>query len=151
MSFFITCSKIKRNHRYIIFASIFAFLTNYIFGYVYNDNLDLFIFITKGAHKELSYHIIYHYIFRFLGIFLLSLLFYYREKKNSQIENPLTIKKIESKNIQLIYKDTKEYVKEKISVPILTIIIVISIMVFQNLIEDICKRSNLRCLKFWML
>ena len=151
MSSFISFSKIKRGHKYIIFASIFAFLTNYIFGYVYNDDLDLFILISTGIHKKLSCHIVYHYIFRFLGIFIFSLLFYQRERNNSKIENPLIKNKNESKDIELIYTNIEEDVKDKANVTFLLIFIVISIMVFQNLLEDIYRGSNLRGLKLWML
>lgn len=60
------CSSFKqlfKNYQYIVFAIIFAFLTKFSFGYIYDGYMDIFILIQKNTYEELSSHIIYHYIF----------------------------------------------------------------------------------------
>ena len=79
----IKCSKYNKNYKYIAISSFFAFLTNYIFGYVYDDNMHLFKFIDNDIQKLLSLHIIYHHIFRFLGIFIISFICYKYEKSST--------------------------------------------------------------------
>ena len=143
MSFFITCSKIKRNHRYIIFASIFAFLTNYIFGFVYNDKLKLFIFITTDVHKKLSYHIIYHYIFRFLGILLVSLIKYNNGKLCTKKIIRITL--LEPK-----YSSSFPIEEKDLNIPAFNLFILITILALHDIFEDIYYKSNLKVLDFWM-
>ena len=40
MSKYIHCGKWNKKYKYIILSTIFAFFTNYIFGFTFNDFLD---------------------------------------------------------------------------------------------------------------
>ena len=152
MAYYLKCVKCSKNHRFIIYAALFGFLTNFIFGYIYNDNMDLFKLIDTDNQKRLSYHIIYHYIFRFLGIFIISLIFNKKEKnemKKKSEEHYLNLNRNESSAIILIYEDMEEEMNMK-NISSLNVFFVITIMVLQRILEDIYYRSNLRGLDFWM-
>ena len=70
-------------------------------------------------------------------------------KKNSE-KNSIDLNKNESSAIILIYKDIKKEVNKNLAVSTLDVLIVISIMVLQRILEDIYYKSNLRGLDFWM-
>ena len=153
-----SCGELNKNYKYILYTAIFAFFTNFIFGYTFNDNMEILLFYKSREHINLSYHIILHYIFRFIGILILSLIFYKIEQKSAQKQTP-TIKNEEesldelessSSSIKLIYKDVKEDLNLKINISPLNIFIVLSIMVLQGILEDIFYKSTLRALDFWM-
>ena len=153
-----SCGELNKNYKYILYTAIFAFFTNFIFGYIFNDNMEILLIKKNTNNIELSYHIILHYIFRFIGILILSLIFYKIEQKSAQKQTP-TIKNEEesldelessSSSIKLIYKDVKEDLNLKINISPLNIFIVLSIMVLQGILEDIFYKSTLRALDFWM-
>ena len=52
MAYYLKCVKCSKNHRFIIYAALFGFLTNFIFGYIYNDNMDLFKLIDTDNQKD---------------------------------------------------------------------------------------------------
>ena len=65
MACYIKCAIYNKSHKYlkyIIMAAFFAFLTNFTFGYTYDDNMNLFKLIHTKNQKNLSNHIIFHYI-----------------------------------------------------------------------------------------
>ena len=154
MAYYLKCVKCSKNHRFILYAALLGSLTNFIFGHVYNDYMDLFKFIDTDNQKELSSHIIYHYIFRFLGILVISLIFY--KKENNTIKRKLEDKFVDNSNrressaIILIYNDSLEEVNMNTNISSLNFFLVITIMVLQRILEDIYYRSNLRGLDFWM-
>ena len=84
---FISLGKWNINYKYLIFGVIFDILTNYIFGYIYDANMHLLILKISDTHEELSKYIIYHYIFRFLGIFIISIIAYKIEEKLSHFKS----------------------------------------------------------------
>ena len=157
------CSLFLKNfsikHKYIIFASICCFLTNCLFGLPYYDNMELLKLIDNDIQIELYNHIIFHYIFRFLFIFIFSIFFYRCERKITQNRNETDIakrnfieeKSSNSKSILLIYQDTKTELNKNLNISTLNILIVITIMVLQRILEDIFYRSFLRGLDFWTL
>ena len=64
MSKYIHCGKWNKNYKYILLTAIFAFFTNYIFGYTFNDYLEeikMFNFFTNNNN-----HIIINYFFDIL-------------------------------------------------------------------------------------
>ena len=67
---YIRCGKWNKNYKYILLTAIFAFLTNIIFGYTFNDYLDeikIFNFYVNNNN-----HIIINYFFRYLGLIIFS-------------------------------------------------------------------------------
>ena len=156
MACYIKCAIYNKSHKYlkyIIMAAFFAFLTNFTFGYTYDDNMNLFKLIHTDNQKKLSNHIIFHYIIRFLSIFIISLILYYKErrafkrepKKNSE-ENKVK----ESSAVVLIYKDIKKDLNMNTNISIISLFTIIIIMVLQRIFEDLFYRSYLRELMCWM-
>ena len=83
MAFCLSIGKFNNKYKFILIEALFAFLTNSIFGYIYNDNMDLFILVYTKMEKKMTNHIIYHYIFRFLGISILSFMRFKWEERAS--------------------------------------------------------------------
>ena len=108
MSKYIPCGKWNKNYIYIILTAIFAFFTNYIFGYTFNDNLNEI----KIYNPNDNNHIIINYIFRYLGLILSSFITYiYYKKKNFKSNFEENIFK--SSSIKLIYNNSEETLKIK--------------------------------------
>ena len=152
MAYYLKCVKCSKTLRFIIYATFFGFLTNFIFGHVYNDNMDIFKLIDTDNQKKLSFHIIYHYIFRFLGIFVIALIFNKRERNNikkKSEEYSLNESRTESSAIILIYENMEDEINTNNISP-LNVYIVITIMVLQRILEDIYYKSSLRGLDLWM-
>ena len=154
---YIKCSNNRKNHKYykyIIISSLFAFLTNFTFGYTYDDNMNLFKLIHTENQKNLSNHIIFHHIIRFLSIFIISLILYKKEKevfKKEPENNSEENKKKESSAIVLIHKDIKKELNKYTNISILSVFGIIIIMVLQRIFEDIFYKGYLRDLTCWML
>ena len=151
----IECGKWNYYYKYLIFASIFGILTKYLFGYIYNYNMDLLLFIDTDVHKELSEHIFYHYIFRYLGLFIISIIAHKFESKLSLPQKKTNstnfVNEEESSDIKLIYNSADEDMYEKIKISPLYTFIILFLMVFQVILGDIFHRSHLKVLSLWML
>ena len=134
---FISWGKCNKNYKYMFLTSLFAFFTNYIFGYIYNDYKSVFKFIDTENQIKLSNHIIYHYIFRFLTIFIISFfLFRYEIKARNQI-----IKKEPKDNSELalvlIYQDSKSDLLSKLNISTSNVFMVLTILALSSLLDDI--------------
>jgi len=129
---YVRCGKWNKNYKYIILTTIFAFLTNYIFGYIFNDYMEEIKIsefkITKGNNN----HIIINYMFRYLGLILFSLSLYKYDPG-------------------IIDDNSEEGHKNEKIISLLFILLIMIIMVLQEILEDIFYRSNLRALDFWVL
>jgi len=163
MSKYIHCGKWNKNYKYIVLSAIFAFFTNYIFGYTFNDFLDeikLFNQINVTANDNGNYindnnnnnHIIINYIFRYLGLILFSFILYkYEIKKRNNIFKSNSEENIfKPSSIKLIYNNSEENTKNKIIISPSFILLIMIIMVLQEISEEIFYKSNLRDLDFWM-
>lgn len=158
MTFWLSLKKFFKKHKYIILGTLFFFLTNYIFGCPYYDDMDIFKLIDNETQIILYNHVIYHYIFRFFFVFLVSFFLYRQERKIAQSINESNIsernslgEKLKDSNpIVLIYKDSEKEMNKNLNKSP-NIYIVITIMVLQRILEDIFYRSFLRGLDFWML
>ena len=152
MSKYIHCGKWNKKYKYIALSAIFAFFTNYIFGYTFNDYLDEIKIGKATDNNKNNEHIIINYIFRYLGIIIFSFILYKYEVyiKNNifKINSEEIIFK--SSSIKLIYNNSKENSKNKIIISPLFIILIMIIMVLQEISEDIFYKSGLRALDFWM-
>ena len=144
MTFYISFGKYNKNYKYILLGALFAFLTNIIFGYIYNDNFDSFLIIDSDIEKKLSHHIIYHFIFRFLGILLISLIKYNNGKLCSKKIFKISLLEPE-------YSESAPIEEENLDFPSFNLFIVITILVLHNIFEEIYYKSNLKVLDFWML
>ena len=67
MSKYIHCGKWNKNYKYIILTAIFAFFTNYIFGYTFDDYLAEIKIVNQINYDGNNNHLIINYIFRYLG------------------------------------------------------------------------------------
>ena len=166
MSKYIHFGKWNKNYKYIILSTIFAFFTNIIFGYTFNDFLDEIKLFTQyknegngtGNHNNTdnnngNNHTIINYIFRYLGLILFSFILY-----KCELYNKSTIFRRNSKDnipeltsLRLIYNNSEENTKNKIIVSPSFILLIMIIMVLQEISEEIFYKSSLRTLDFWML
>ena len=158
MSKFISCGKWNINYNYILLTGIFAFFTNFIFGYTYNEYLDeirIYPKYNESTYDSSNYnngnnHIIINYIFRYLGLILFSFVLYtFCYRNASKINTEDNFFKLSS--IRLIYNNSEENTKNKIIISPKFILLIMIIMVVQEISEDIFYKSNLRALDFWML
>lgn len=152
----ISLGKCYKSYKYMYLASLFAFLTNYNFGYTYNESKDSFKFINTDSQKNLSKHVIYHYIFRFLSVFIISYFLYKRERKNNLQRDSNILANKEQKEssdlaINLIYQNSKKELNERLNISPSSVLIVITIIVVETILEDIYYKSNFRKLDLWML
>ena len=152
----ISLGKCYKSYKYMYLASLFAFLTNYIFGYTYNDSKDTFKFIGNDNQDNLSKHVIYHYIFRFLSVFVISFFLYkYERKNNLQRDSKILANKEQKESsdlaINLIYQNTKNELNLQLNISVSNIFIIITIIVVETILEDIYYKSNFRKLDLWML
>ena len=149
MSKYIGCGKWNKNYKYIILTTIFAFFTNNIFGYIFNDFMDEIKIFEIIINEDNNNHIIINYIFRYLGLILFSYILY-----RFNLNNKKKIFKrnyVQTSSIRLIYNNSEENTKNKIIISPLFIVLVMIIMALQEISEDIFYRSNLRALDFWIL
>ena len=135
MSKYIHCGKWNKNYYYILLTTIFAFFTNYIFGYTFDDYLREIKIFNQINFNDNNNHIIINYIFRYLGLILFSLIFY----------------KYDSYSDTLIYSNYEENTENKTIISSPFILLIMIIMVLQEISEDIYYKRNLRPLDFWML
>ena len=131
---FLHCGKWNKNYKFILFTAIFAFFTNYIFGYIFNDFLDEIKMFNQTNDNDNNNHIIINYLFRYLGLILISFIFY----------------KYESNSRMIIYNNYEEKIGNQINISPLFILLIMIIMVLQEISEDIFYKSSLRALDFWM-
>ena len=133
---FINFGKWNSNYKYLIFGAISAFFTNYIFGFIYDDDMNFLILTKPDNNEELSKHIIYHYIFRFLGIFIISIIAYKYEIKLSRTKSTnISRNSVESSAIILIYKSAKEDLNKKISS--ISVCTILSLSVSEVILGDL--------------
>ena len=157
MAFCLSIGNIHNKYKYILIGALFAFLTNIIFGYIYTDNMDILIIINTDFEKKMSNHIIFHYIFRFLGILLISFIKFKLDQRASKVsknslksESTITSDLSGKSQINYIYKDIKKQVRANLEVPMRIIVITIAILVIETILEDIYYKSILKRLDFWM-
>ena len=131
MSKFLHCGRWNKNYKFILLTAIFAFFTNYIFGYIFNDYLDEIKMFNLTNDNN---HIIINYLFRYLGLILISFILY----------------KYESNSRMTIYNNSQENIENQINISPLFILLIMIIMVLQEISEDIFYKSSLRALDFWM-
>jgi len=159
MSKYIHCGEWNKNYYYILLATIFAFITNYTFGYTFTDYLNeikiynQIIAIDDNKDNNDNNHIIINYIFRYLGLILLSSIFYkYKlHNTNKSLKNNSQNNFYNPTSIKLIYNNSQENTKNEIITSLSFILLIMIIMVLQEISEDLYYKSNLRPLDFWML
>jgi len=148
MSKYLHCGKWNNNYYYIFFCAIFAFITNYIYGYTFNEDMD-----EIRINKNKNNHIIINYFFRYLSLILFSFILYKLEfscKKTNFKNNSKKIIPKES-SIKYIYNNSEQNTKNKIVISPMFILLIMIIMVVQEISEDIFYKSKLRALDLWML
>ena len=156
---YIHCGKWNKNNKYIFYTALCAFLTNYIYGFTFNDYLDEIRFPIKDKDNNKNNdndndnnHIIINFFFRYFGLLLFSFILYYIYIKNNILKTNLERNFLfKSSSIKLIYNNSQESTKNKIFISPLFILLIMIIMVLQEISEEIFYKSNLRALDFWML
>ena len=93
---YIGCGQYNKHYKYIILTTIFAVITDVLFGYGYCRGFELLKFPNTDTQLILSHHIIIHNIYRHIGILIISFFLYNIEKYISKSEN----EKITDNNLQ---------------------------------------------------
>ena len=153
MSKYLHCGKWNKNNKYIFLTALFAFFTNWIYGYTFNDSLNEIKIFQILKDKKENNHIIINYLFRYFGLILFSLALYEYElyNRNKIFEKNSKDNILKSSSLRLIYNNSEENTKNKIIISPLFILLIMIIMVLQEISEDIFYKSILRSLDFWML
>ena len=157
MTFCLSKGKFNKKYKLILIGALFAFLTNCLFGYIYNDSMDLFIIIDTDIEKKMSNHIIYHNIFRFLGILVISYIRFKWDQRGSSrvtknsIKSDSFIINESSSTINLIYEDSMNEKINNLDDEIYIIFISVTLLVIGQISEDIYYKTHLKSLDFWML
>ena len=140
MSKYVGCGKWNKNYKYIILTTIFAFFTNDIFGYIFNNFMDeIKIFELKKINEDNNNHIVINYIFRYLGLILFSFILYRFNLNNKKKIFKWNYKGniLQTSSIRLIYNNSEENTKNKIIISPLFILLIMISMPLQEISEDI--------------
>ncbi len=144
---YISFGEWNTNYKYIAITTLFAFLTEFTFGFVYGDDSCLIKLLISNEQFNLSKHIIVHYFFRYLVITILSLILYKYERKIN-LYNQTDKKSKHSSSIQLIYNNQMKEINYSISTS--DVIFVFSLMVIQELLNELYYNSYFNSLDSWM-
>jgi len=125
---------------------------NYIFGFDLDDEFKEFLLFPSEQQKKLYKHIRIYDIFRNIGVFTFSCVFYKIEtmsnKKEITFQKTSTISSTKSSNqIILIFNDLQDEID---NISILNFIFVITVYVCIEYLSDIFYQLNLKIFDFWM-
>lgn len=146
----ITLGIYNKNFKYILLTGIFSILTDCFFGNKLSDSFGLLKIMNNETQEKLYNHITVHEIYRYIGLFIISIIVYLYKKKNNENNNINKNKK--SKNgkysIKLIYEDEEQ--SQQKSVSFFTIVFTISIWIIQFYLTKLFNRSIFNDLDYWM-
>ena len=150
----ISFGSFNKNSIYIFLATFFAILTNYIFGYDFNNSFVFLKLFQTETQLNLSRHSIIHDFFCYITVLIISFCLHKYEIKANRRESHINIEKskclIDSKKsspIELIHNDSGEDLFQKSPY---IVIFIIALWVFQKFLLDFYYKSGLRDLDYWM-
>ena len=150
MGKYLGCGKYNTYYKYILLTTLFSFLSAIIFGYGYCNNSDSLKYTRiyeKLSQHLLSRHIIIHNIYCNFGILIISVILYNYEKYTSKSEKEKE-KSNNNAGIKLIHSNTEKDLEKK---SLLTIIIVIILYIFQDILTILYFQFELSKFNFWIL
>ena len=150
MGKYLGCGKYNTYYKYILLTTLFSFLSAIIFGYGYCNNSDSLKYTRiykKLSQHLLSRHIIIHNIYCNFGILIISVILYNYEKYTSKSEKEKE-KSNNTAGIKLIHSNTEKDLEKK---SLLTIIIVIILYIFQDILTILYFQFELSKFNFWIL
>ena len=114
MGKYISCGQYNKNYKYIILGCFFNILENFIFGYDRNNDFKKLLLFPSEKQKNLYKHTTVHEIFKYIGVFIFSCVFYKIERMTNKKE--ITSHKIKSyssektnnNQIILIFNDSQD-------------------------------------------
>jgi len=147
---YIRIGSFNKNSKYIFILIFFRFLTNSIFGLVYNNNYKSFKLISIRNQERLSAHSSIYTFFCYIMVLILSCILYMYERKVTQSDS-LIIKNIERTSnlsaMELIHNDwNPDLLKKSPQI----VLLIISIWISSQILMDIYYKIGLRDLDFWM-
>ena len=142
----------NKNFKYIAFGCFFNILVNFIFGFDSDNNHNELLLFPSNGQKELYKHERVYDIFKSIGVFIFSCVFYKIEtmpnKKEITSQRISSFPSIKSNNqIILIFNDLQD---EMDSFSNLNILFLITIYVCVEYLSDIFYQLKLKIFDFWM-
>ena len=152
MGKFFSCGQYNKNYKYIIFGCFFNILVSFIFGLDLDDNFNELLLFPSEGQKKLYKHARVHDIFRNIGVFIFSCVFYKIErmssKKHINYKRANSFSSTKSINqIILIFNDSEN---EMGSISVLNFLFVITLYVCIDYLSDIFLQLGLIIFDFWM-
>ena len=152
MGKYISCGQYNKNYKYIILGIFFNILENFIFGFDLNDGFKELLLFNSKKQKELFKHFTVHEIFKYIGVFIFSCVFYKIEKmcnKNEKTyQKTSSFSSIKSNSqIILIFNDSQNEID---SISILNFIVVITVYVCIEFLAYIFSKLGLMIFDYWM-
>ena len=151
MGKYISCGQYNKNYKYIILGIFFNILENFIFGFDLNDDFKELLLFNSDKQKELFKHFTVHEIFKYIGVFIFSCVFYKIEKmcnKNEKTyQKTSSFSSIKSNcQIILIFNDSQN----EIDSIILNFIFIITVYVCIEFLAYIFSNLGLMIFDYWM-
>ena len=138
----------NKNYKYIIYAIFFSLLNNLLTEINYYGAFDSLRLFPTNKQKEFFKHSYIHKIFSYLGIFILSNIFYFNEKKITKPKKNVFIKSPKSSfESELIYENLEENQVSDISFHFVLFILFLLIILDQAIDKYNCTLCHL---DFWM-
>ena len=113
MGKYISCGQYNKNFKYIILGCFFNILVNFIFGFDLDDDFKELLLFPSNEQKKLYKHMSVYEIFRNIGVFIFSCVFYKIEKMTDKKEitsqRTLSFSSTKSNNqLILIFNDSQD-------------------------------------------
>ena len=152
MGKYISCGQYNKNFKYIILGCFFNILVNFIFGFDLDDDFKELLLFPSNEQKKLYKHMSVYEIFRNIGVFIFSCVFYKIEKMTDKKEitsqRTLSFSSTKSNNqLILIFNDSQD---EMGSISNLNFLFVITIYVCIEYLSDIFSQLGLMIFDYWM-
>jgi len=144
---FIKFGDYNKYYKYVIFSCIFNYLSYYIINGTLN-NILISLNIIEKETENLYYHDIIYDIFNYLGVIIISFIFYKIKENKSSINTPNIENNIEKNpsEIKLIHNDIKEEINKNIS--FLKLLFILSYWILIDHITKIIQ--SLMIFDYWM-
>jgi hypothetical protein len=120
---------------------------NFIFGFDLNDDFNELLLFPTEEQKKLYKHTKVYEIFRNIGVFIFSCIFYHFEKMSNKKEISSFPSNKSNNQIILIFNDLQD---EIVSISILNFIFIITVYVCIEYLSDIFSQLGLKIFDFWM-
>lgn len=148
MSKYILFGNYNKNYKFILYAILFSLLNNFLTEINYYSAFKSLRLFPTDEQKKFSQHSYIHKMFSYFGIFILSIAFYFYEKK-SEKPKEITIKTPKNSFSELIY-DSNSNASQIYKTSLSIILFILSLLIILDHVID-KYNCTLSHLDFWML